>query len=363
MFHSTRLVALGALTSILALACGGNSGNTGETTPDPVAPTEVTRDAAMTGPEAYYPPTTFAVVNIDVARIRSSQYFTELQAFWNSYTQSQANAGTSRVEPEMELAIALFERLESAQVVFALKDDGEPELGMLVGRGDLPPEWIVAALEQLDDSPSNHPTEVTTLPNGLQMIRKGEARLIYLEDGSLILGPEGEGLGSIEARAQTPPGPPAILTDSRWNEPAAQLGVPTPMIDIRMVATSPEIAREVNDGPFRGVAEHILSIHLALDGINGVQAATLVRTDDPNAAQHIINETNSAAAELSRNPMAAMLGLSNPAQFLSATQTGNDAHISMNVPHETIMQAMTMVRGLMNFAAAGQGQAATAPAP
>ena len=350
-----------SLPLILALACGGGSAATGETTPEPVAPTELA-PAAPLGPEQFYPATTFAVLDIDVRRGLSSPYYQVIRDVWDDYTRSPSARTDAEDLENAEHVLSVLQRIESLQVVFALDPQGSPDLALFVARGDLPPEFVLSEIDGFGRG-TTEPAELASLPNGLTMIRKGEGRLIFLGDGTVVLGPENEDFGSLEARVQQPGMAPTLLSEARWTEPAAQLGIAEPIVDLRLVVTSPALARELDDGPFDGIASHILSIHLAADATEGVQVASMVKTDDAAAAQQIINGINEGLAEASGNPMAAMMGLSAPAQYVQVSLVGSDVQAQLDIPHQTIMQMVTMVQGLLSFAQAQNQGAASAPAP
>ncbi len=325
--------ALGASAFLVLAACGGGTANTStETTADAV-------DVAPAPPELqatdYLPADTFAVLTIDVTRLRASPYYPTVVEAFKSTDEMSAE--------EEELLHGLVERTSKIWAVGIPDDDGTgADLGVIMVEGDYEPGQPEAALQAIVPNPGQlQQIEIA----GHHALSGDGGTLAEIDARHWLVGPPER----VRALLESPPGGFAAQNDPAWAE--AQQWLQRPQAGITFVALGgPALHWELErESPMDAqTAASTRAVAFALDAEDGVSVEAMGLMGDPGVAAQVIQYVQRQIDELGQSMVAGMLGLGPILQGIVAQAEGTVAGIRLNIADAEVRRLLGLLPNLMN---------------
>ncbi|MBO6938730.1 MAG: hypothetical protein JJ863_27425 [Deltaproteobacteria bacterium] len=321
-----------ALFVMLLAACGGGTANTSGTTADAI-------DVAPVPPEPqatdYLPADTFAVLTLDVTRLRSSPYYPTVVEAFKSTDEMSAE--------EEELLHGLVERTSTVWAAVIPDDDGTgADLGVILVEGDYDPGQPEAALRSVVPNPDQlQPIEIA----GHRALSGDGGTLAEIDARHWIIGPPER----VRALLENPPGGFAAQNDPAWAE--AQQWLQRPDAGITFVALGgPALHYELErESPMDAqTAASTRAVAFSLDADDGVSVEAMGLMGDHDVAAQVIQWVQRQIDQLGQSMVAGMLGLGPILQGIVAQAEGTVAGIRLNVPDAEVRRLLGLLPNLMN---------------
>lgn len=283
--------------AVLLLGCGGTS-------PDPASPTEAPREvaagdevqapAAPLDPLALLPPDAMAVVDVDVASIRSSPHGERLLAWIGDAFDDPATAQLMR-----DLA------KRTHRLVLGLtpgEGTGDGLQGVLVARGDLDPD----ALPELVPEGATVELDATT---GRAVHMHRDVAATALDDGTWLFA-NGARMEPALQRAHQRPSDQGPLDDPDLAAMAERVGLGGPGITA-VSHVSPALQEQIGDDRYfaRATAESLQVLGVAIRMEGGVDLELVAETSDADSARALTARALELTRWASSHAVIGLLGL------------------------------------------------------
>ncbi len=327
----TRPTTLRWLGLALLAACGGSATVAStETTADAVA---IEAPAPEPDPTAYLPADTYLLVEVDVARLRTSPYYPMVV---------EALKATDEIDAQREdLLHTLAER--TSRIWFA----GVPtapgrggDLGCIIVQGDYDPGQPEAALRQMVPNPEDlQQTEVA----GHMALESRGGMMAQLTERAWIIGPPDR----VKPLLLDPPGNFAAASDPAWAQ--ARQWLPADA-GITLVALGTDALRYdmAHESPMDdATAAHLRAAGVAFDAADGLDVAGMVLMDDGAVAESVVQWVDATLAQLAQNMIVSMLSLGPILESVDARAEGTVAGARLHVADGEVRRLLGMLPNML----------------
>lgn len=332
--QTPRALAASSALVLLLAACGGGATATAgnDTTADAV---DVAAVPPPPEPTDYLPADTFAVLTIDVARLRSSPYYP---------TVVEAIKSTDEMSPEEEEMVhALVERTSKVWAVGIPDDDGTgADLGVILVEGDYEPGQPEAALRAVVAYPDRlQEMEIA----GHHVIAEQNGMLAQIDGRHWLMGPSER----VRALLENPPGAFPAQNDPAWVE--AEQWLQEPSAGVTFVALGgPALHDELRrETPMdAATSESTRAVAFGLDASDGVALEAVGVMSDPAVAGQVISYVQEQVDAFGQSMIAGMLGLGPILQGVVAQAEGAKAGIRLRIADAEVQRLLGLVPNLLN---------------
>ncbi len=327
--------SLGVCSLLFAFlgACGGSA--TATVHSDTADAVDVAEAAPAPEPTDYLPADTFALLTIDVARLRASPYYPTVVEAIKSTDEMSAE--------EEEILHGLVERTSTVWAVGIPDDDGTgADLGVILVEGDYEPGQPEAALRAVVPNADRlQEMEIA----GHRVLADGNGMLAEIDGRHWLIGPPER----VRPLLENPPGPFPAQNDPAWIE--AQQWLQEPNAGVSFVALGgPALHWELDHGsPMDGsTAESTRAIAFGLDAPDGVALEAMGLMSDPAVASQVITYVQRQLDELGQSMVAGMLGLGPILQGVVAQAEGAEAGVRLHIADPEVRRLLGLVPNLLN---------------
>lgn len=329
--HLRAPLRLSALAVLLA-ACGASATTVDHDTT--VNAVEVSEAEPEAQPTDYLPADTFALLTIDVTRLRASPYYPAVV---------EALKGADEIPAEEEEQIhALVERTSKLWLAGVPDDDGTgADVGVVLIEGDYEPGQAEAALRgMMPSSAELREIEIA----GHRVLDGGRGMLAEIDARHWLLGPSER----VRPLLESPPGAFEAQNDAAWIE--ARQWLQRPDAGVTFIATGgPALHYELDrETPMdAATAESTRAVALSFDADEGVTLEAVALMSDPAVATEVIAWVQRQIDDLGQSMIAGMLGLGPVLQSVVAQAEGAKAGVRVQIPDAEIRRLLGLLPNLM----------------
>jgi len=325
-------LSVSVVLSLLA-ACGGANGAASEETT--AAAVDVAPVPPPPEPTDYLPADTFAMLTVDVARLRASPYYPPVVEALKSSDEMSAE--------EEEMLHSLIERTSTIWAVGIPDDDGTgADLGVILVEGDYEPGQPEAALRAVMRNPDRlTETEVA----GHRVLGDSNGALAQLDGRHWLIGPPER----VRPLLENPPGAFPAQNDPAWVE--AQQWLEEPNAGVTFLALGgPALHYELQrETPMdAATAESTRAVAFGLDAADGVAIEAMGLMSDPAVASQVIDYLEAQIGAFSQSMVAGMLGLGPILRGIVAQADGAEAGVRLHIPDAEVRRLLGLVPNLLD---------------
>ena len=321
--------------SLLLAACGA-SADVSVATGSAADSVTIAPPPAALEPMDYLPAETYALLTVDVGRLRSSPYYPAVV---------EALKSTDEMPPEEEEVLhQLLERTEKAWlavVPHGTRQGGD--VGCILFEGQYDRGQIESALQALltpSEREQLHEVDVA----GHRGLESGSGMVVELDDQHWLMGPPQR----VRALVQSPPGGITAMADPAWEEAEGWLRRPQAGIGLVALGT-PQLQHDLTQtAPMsEATAAHVRAAALSFDAADGMDAEGMILMDDPAVAEQVVAWLQAQLEQFAGSVAAGMLGLGPILETVEIRTEGPVAGARAHAPDSEVQRLLGLVPALL----------------